>query len=56
MFAGDPKRQELGKHKEEGKGCNYINKLSDIKIEVLKQLITQSVHTIAELCPIDNNE
>ncbi len=30
--------EKLGKHKT-GKGCLYINKLSDINIEILKQII-----------------
>jgi hypothetical protein len=32
---------KLGKHKT-GKGCLYINKLSDINQEVLKKLIKES--------------
>lgn len=32
---------ELGKHKT-SKGCLYINKLSDINLDVLKQIIKQS--------------
>ena len=32
---------KLGKHKH-GKGCLYINKLADVDLEVLKQLIEQS--------------
>jgi hypothetical protein len=33
--------KKLGKHKT-GMGCLYINKLSDVDIEVLKELITRS--------------
>ena len=33
---------KLGKHKE-GKGCININKLSDVNIEVLKEMIDSSV-------------
>ncbi|NAS30371.1 DUF1801 domain-containing protein [Flavobacteriaceae bacterium R38] len=37
--------ERLGKHKT-GKGCLYINKLSDIDMNVLTELITQSAeHT-----------
>jgi hypothetical protein len=34
--------QKLGKHKT-GKGCIYINKLEDIKIDILKKMILNSV-------------
>lgn len=37
----------LGKHKV-GKGCLYINKLSDINIEVLKNLIVESMRLLKE--------
>jgi hypothetical protein len=33
---------KLGKHKT-GKGCVYINKLSDVNTDVLKQLIKETV-------------
>ncbi|MHA2099642.1 MAG: DUF1801 domain-containing protein [Candidatus Kariarchaeaceae archaeon] len=33
---------KLGKHKT-GKGCLYINKLDDVDVKVLKELITTSV-------------
>lgn len=36
---------KLGKHKT-SKGCLYINKLSDINMTVLKQLISQSFHAM----------
>lgn len=51
---GDTKREELlakfGKHTT-GKACVYINKLADIDIEVLKELIRQSVTFIKETYP-----
>jgi hypothetical protein len=34
--------KKLGKHKT-GKGCLYINKIEDIDIKILKELIKQSV-------------
>lgn len=36
---------QLGKHKT-GKSCLYINKLEDIKTEVLEKLITESVTAV----------
>ncbi|WP_409254341.1 DUF1801 domain-containing protein [Bacillus sp. SCS-153A] len=43
---GDPDREELlekfGKHTS-GKACVYINKAADIDVEILKELIRQSV-------------
>ena len=54
---GDTKRQELlqnfGKHTT-GKACVYINKLADVDVEVLKQLIEQSVSFIQETYPNNN--
>jgi hypothetical protein len=51
---GDTKREELlkdfGKHTS-GKACVYINKLEDIRVEVLKHLITQSVTFLQETYP-----
>ncbi|APH05718.1 DUF1801 domain-containing protein [Bacillus weihaiensis] len=51
---GDSKREELlekfGKHTS-GKACVYINKMADIDIEILKQLITQSVDFLTNLYP-----
>ena len=51
---GDTQRDELlmklGKHTS-GKACVYINKLSDIQVDVLKQLITQSIHFLQALYP-----
>ncbi|GGJ54111.1 DUF1801 domain-containing protein [Virgibacillus salexigens] len=51
---GDQERedllQKLGKHTS-GKACVYINKLADIDIDVLKQLINQSVTFLKEKYP-----
>lgn len=51
---GDKKREELlkefGKHTT-GKACVYINKVADIDVEVLRELITQSVAFLQELYP-----
>ncbi|MET3699712.1 uncharacterized protein DUF1801 [Bacillus oleivorans] len=48
---GDTKRDELlekfGKHKS-GKACVYINKIADIDVEVLKELISQSIAFLQE--------
>lgn len=41
---------ELGKHKL-GKSCLYINKLSDVKIDVLKQVIQASLDYMQEKYP-----
>jgi hypothetical protein len=34
--------KKLGKHST-GKGCLYINKMEDVDVKVLKELITKSV-------------
>ncbi|GAA0606739.1 hypothetical protein GCM10009001_24990 [Virgibacillus siamensis] len=51
---GDTKREELlgklGKHKA-GKACVYVNKLADINVDVLKQLIEQSIIFLHETYP-----
>jgi hypothetical protein len=51
---GEPRREELlkifGKHTT-GKACVYINKVSDIDSEVLKELIRQSVKFLQEMYP-----
>ncbi|MBG9543252.1 DUF1801 domain-containing protein [Cytobacillus firmus] len=51
---GDKKRDELlerfGKHTT-GKACVYINKISDIDAEVLKELIIQSIDFLRETYP-----
>lgn len=45
-----PLLEKFGKHKA-GKSCIYINKLEDIDIEILKQLITESVRIIKTSYP-----
>ncbi|WP_026690206.1 DUF1801 domain-containing protein [Alteribacter aurantiacus] len=54
---GDEKREELlknfGKHTT-GKACVYINKLEDIDQEILKSLISQSVHFLQTKYPDKN--
>ncbi|MFF5398518.1 DUF1801 domain-containing protein [Peribacillus butanolivorans] len=51
---GDTKREELlkgfGKHTS-GKSCVYINKIADIDLNVLKELINQSVKFLRETYP-----
>ncbi|CAG9610153.1 DUF1801 domain-containing protein [Pseudoneobacillus rhizosphaerae] len=51
---GETKREELlkffGKHTT-GKACVYINKVTDIDTEVLKELIHQSVKFLQEMYP-----
>lgn len=51
---GDTKREELlekfGKHTS-GKSCVYINKVADIEVEVLKELINQSIKFLQETYP-----
>lgn len=42
---------KLGKHKT-GKSCLYINKLADIDIEVLKQIIEKSYQDMAKKYPL----
>lgn len=54
---GDPEREKLlmgfGKHTS-GKGCVYINKVADIHIDVLVELINQSVRFLKETYPHQN--
>jgi hypothetical protein len=51
---GDTDREELlmqfGKH-EAAKACVYINKVSDINVDILKALISQSVTFLQERYP-----
>jgi hypothetical protein len=42
--------QNLGKHKT-GKGCIYIKKLDDVDVEVLKEMVTDSVTHLRTLYP-----
>lgn len=41
----------LGKHKI-GKSCLYINKLADVDMDVLRELISQSVAHVREKYPV----
>lgn len=51
---GDPDRelllQKLGKHTS-GKACVYINHVADIDVEVLKELITESIEFLRTTYP-----
>jgi hypothetical protein len=51
---GEKKREELlkvfGKHTT-GKACVYINKVADIDMNILKELINQSVKFLQEMYP-----
>jgi hypothetical protein len=51
---GEWKREELlkdfGKHTS-GKGCVYINKMADIDVKVLKELIHESIRFLNETYP-----
>ncbi|WP_053363337.1 DUF1801 domain-containing protein [Bacillus sp. FJAT-27251] len=51
---GDNKREQLlekfGKHTS-GKACVYINKVADIDVGVLKELIAQSIQFLRETYP-----
>ncbi|GLC88878.1 DUF1801 domain-containing protein [Lysinibacillus piscis] len=50
----DPEREStlsrLGKHTT-GKSCVYVNKLADIDVDVLKQLIIQSIAVVQKMYP-----
>jgi hypothetical protein len=46
--------QQLGKHKT-GKSCLYVNKLSDVDISVLEQLITRSFEDMQKHYPKPQN-
>jgi hypothetical protein len=39
--------QSLGKHKLSGGGCLYINKLVDVDLEVLAEIIGKAYHHTA---------
>lgn len=51
VLGGFPGQTELlsrlGKYKT-GKGCLYINKLADVDVKVLKELVTKSVKAVEE--------
>jgi len=53
---GDTEREEIlqrfGKHTT-GKACVYINKIADIDVEVLKELIAQSITFLRKMYPED---
>ncbi|MFP3123883.1 DUF1801 domain-containing protein [Ectobacillus funiculus] len=53
---GDTKREEwlkdFGKHTT-GKACVYINKVADIDVDILRELIIQSVKFLRETYPDD---
>jgi hypothetical protein len=42
--------QKLGKHSS-GKACVYINKVADVDVEVIKELINRSVEFLRETYP-----
>ena len=44
---------KLGKYKT-GKSCLYVNKLDDVNLEVLKELIAESVETMRRAYPRDD--
>ncbi|MYL64532.1 DUF1801 domain-containing protein [Bacillus hwajinpoensis] len=54
LAQGEPERenvlQRLGKHKT-GKACVYVNKLDDVDLDVLKEMIRQSVDYLKKLYP-----
>ena len=54
ITAGDATREEklkyFGKHTA-SKGCVYINKVDDIDVDVLKEIITQSITFLQNLYP-----
>lgn len=54
---GDPERgpllERFGKHTT-GKACVYINKTADIDIDVLKEMIVQSIDFLQQLYPPNN--
>jgi len=53
---GDTKREELlkkfGKHTS-GKACVYINKVADIDVNILKELINESITFLKEKYPAE---
>lgn len=55
---GDSKREallkEFGRHKT-GKACVYINKVADINVDILKELINQSVSFLKKISIQNNN-
>lgn len=47
-ISDNPLLEELGKHKT-SKACLYINKLEDIDIDILKEIITTSIQETLSL-------
>ncbi|WP_017753999.1 DUF1801 domain-containing protein [Calidifontibacillus oryziterrae] len=47
---GDELLSDFGKHTK-GKGCVYINKVADINVDILKELITQSLKFLQQTYP-----
>ena len=43
--------QDLGKHKT-GKGCLYINRLDDVDLDILKEMMEVSVNYVREKYPV----
>ena len=54
VYLSEEKREDLlsklGKHRA-AKGCIYIKKLSDINIEILKEMVSASVEYLQKLYP-----
>jgi len=46
LLQGDPMMARLGKHKT-GKSCLYVNRLADVDLAVLRQLIVRSLEALA---------
>jgi hypothetical protein len=46
LLEGDPMMARLGKHKT-GKSCLYVNRLADVDLAVLRQLIVRSLEALA---------
>ena len=56
MMGGSPSedelRKKLGKHKR-SKGCLYINKLADVDLTILEEIIRHAVNYLREKYPSD---
>ncbi|MBP3041436.1 DUF1801 domain-containing protein [Bacillaceae bacterium Marseille-Q3522] len=53
MMEGEKREQllnKIGKYRS-GKACVYVNKLADVEIEVLKEMIQESVNYLQKLYP-----
>jgi len=53
MYQDDPLFKKLGKHKR-GAGCLYINKLDDVDLTVLEEIITKAYRSVLEKYPRAN--